>query len=129
MARTRWRLTVSDCRDLTVSTSSNHMRIEKSHIKITKNKANSMMVIIRRTFDHMDEQCFTTIVKSLVRPHIEYANQVWTPLLLKHITARENIQCRATKLIPDFKYLDYKERLQRLKCPTLAYCQLRGNMT
>ena len=28
------------------------------------NKANSLMGIIRRTFDHMDEQCFSTIFKS-----------------------------------------------------------------
>ena len=28
-----------------------------------------------------------------------------------------------------FKYLDYKEHLQRLKLPTLAYRRLRGDMT
>ena len=35
------------------------------------------MGIIRRTFDHMIEQCFSTIFKSLIRPHIEYANQIY----------------------------------------------------
>ena len=90
------------------------------------NKANSMMGIIRSTFDHTDEQCFSTIFKSLVHPHIEYANQVWTPHLMKHITALENIQ--QPKLIPGFKDIEYKERLLRLKLPTLAYCCLRGDM-
>ena len=92
------------------------------------NKASSVMNIIRRTFDHMDEQCVTTNFMYLVRPHIEYANQVWTPSLLKHITVLENVQRRATKLIPGFKDLDYKERLQRLKLPNLAYRRPRGDM-
>ena len=36
------------------------------------NKANSLTGIIRQTFDHMDEQCFSKFFKSLIRPHIEY---------------------------------------------------------
>ena len=74
------------------------------------NKANSLMGIIRRTFDHIDEQCFSTFLKSLIRPHIEYANQIWSPHLKKHITSFENVQRRATKLIPGFKDIEYKER-------------------
>ena len=76
----------------------------------------------------MDEQCFSTIFKSLIRPHIEYANQLWSPHLKKHITSLENFQRRATKLIPGFKDIEYKERLRKLKIPTLAYRRLRGDM-
>ena len=65
------------------------------------------MGIIRQTFDHMVEQCFSTIFKSLIRPHIEYANQIWSPHLKKHITSLENVQHRATKLIPGFKDIEY----------------------
>ena len=38
------------------------------------------------------------------------------------------VQRRATKLIPGYKELDYKERLIRLKLPTLSYRRLRGDM-
>ena len=86
------------------------------------------MGIIRRTFDHMDEQCFSTIFKSLIRPRIEYANKIWSPHLKKHITSLENVQRRATKLIPGFKDIEYKEHLRKLKLPTLAYRRLRGDM-
>ena len=86
------------------------------------------MGIIRRTFEYLDGKCFSTVFKSLVRPHIEYANQVWSPYLMKHITALENFQRRATKLIPGYKELDYKERLKRLNLPTLSYRRLRGDM-
>ena len=33
----------------------------------------------------------------------------------------ENVQRRATKLIPGYEELDYKERLKRLNLPTLSY--------
>ena len=66
--------------------------------------------------------------KCLVRSHIEYANQVWSPYLIKHVTALENVQRRATKLIPGYKELDYKESLKRLIQPTLPYRRHRGDM-
>ena len=87
-----------------------------------------MMGIIRRTFEYLDDKCFSTVFKSLVPPHIEYANQVWSPYLMKHITALENVQRRATTLIPGYKGLDYEERLKRLNLPTLSYRRLRGDM-
>ena len=40
----------------------------------------------------------------------------------------ENVQRRSTKLIPGFKTLSYKERLQKLKLPTLKYRRLRWDM-
>ena len=55
-------------------------------------------------------------------------HQVWSPYLIKHITALENVQRRATKLIPGYKELDYKERLQRLNLPTISSRRLRGDM-
>ena len=86
------------------------------------------MGIIRRTFEYLDDKCFSTVLKSPDRPPIEYANQVWSPYLMKHITALENVQRRATKLIPGYKELDYKERLKGLNLPTLSYRRLRGDM-
>ena len=100
----------------------------EAHMSEKINKANSMMGIIRRTFEYLDDKCFSTVFKSLVRPHTEHANQVWSPYLMKHITALENVQRRATKLIPGYKELDYKERLKRLNLPTLSYCRLREDM-
>ena len=35
---------------------------------------------------------------------------------------------RATKQINDLKNLDYDERINKLKLPTLIYCRLRGDM-
>ena len=49
----------------------------EAHMSEKNYKANSMMGIIRRTFEYLDDKCFSMVFKSLVRPHIEYANQVW----------------------------------------------------
>ena len=46
----------------------------------------------------------------------------------KNITALENVQRRATKLIPGFKDMTYENRLRKLKLPTLAYRRKRGDM-
>ena len=68
------------------------------------------------------------LYKGLVRPHLEYANQVWAPRHAKDIEQIENVQRRATKLIPGFYDLKYPQRLEKLKLPTLAFRRTRGDM-
>ena len=54
------------------------------------------------------------LYKALVRPHVEYANSVWSPYKKGDIEAIEKIQKRATKLVISIRKLPYKERLQHL---------------
>ena len=100
----------------------------EQHIIDKVNKANKVAGIIRRTFQHLDADMFMKLYKALVRPHLEYANQVWAPQTRKHIELLENVQRRATKMIPGFYTLSYEERLRKLKLPTLAYRRLRGDL-
>lgn len=99
----------------------------ENHMNEKINKANSILAIIRRTFEYMDKHIFCTLYKSMVRPHLEYANQVWCPHLKKHIQSIENVQRRATKLVPGLKDLTYEDRLKALNLPTLAYRRMRGD--
>ena len=55
------------------------------HITEKVNKANSIIGVIRRTFEYLDLKTFRMLYVSLVRPHLEYANPVWNPYLKKHI--------------------------------------------
>jgi hypothetical protein len=98
------------------------------HITEKVNKTNSIIGVIRRTFEYLDLKTFRMLYVSLVRPHLEYANPVWKPYLKKHIDMIENIQRRATKLIPGFSDLSYEDRLRRLKLPSLSYRRSRGDM-
>ena len=63
-----------------------------------------------------------------VRSHVEYANSVWNPHRLGLFKDLEKVQMRATKLVITIKYLTYKDRLKRLKLPTLKYRHMRGDM-
>ena len=98
------------------------------HMASKIKKANSVMGLIRRTYSHLDEESFLLLYKGLVRPHLEYANQIWSPILKKDIVAIENVQRRATKQIPGFRDLSYEERLRKLKLPTLKYRRIRGDV-
>ena len=66
--------------------------------------------------------------KTLVRPHLKYANQIWAPYLNKHKTEIENGQRSATKKIPGLGQLTYEKRLKRLNLPTLTFCRMQGDM-
>ena len=84
--------------------------------------------IIRNSFLHLDKESFMCLYKAMVRPHLEYANQVWAPRYQRQIDALENVQRRATRLIPGLKHLSYEDRLKYLKLPTLTYRRLRGEL-
>ena len=98
------------------------------HITEKVNKANSIIGVIRRTFEYLDLKTFRMLFVRLVRPHLEYVNPVWNPYLKKHIDMIGNIQRRATKLIPGLSDLSYEDRLRRLKLPSLSYRRSRGDM-
>ena len=92
------------------------------------NKANMMTGLIRRTFVALDEEIFKSLYVALIRPYLEYANQVWCSYKKKDAEAVERVQRRTTKLIPSLKDLSYEERLKKLDLPILAYRRSRGNM-
>ena len=99
-----------------------------AHISIKINKANNILGAIRRGFSFLDETSLLQLYTALVRPNLEYANPVWSPRYAKDKISLENVQRRATKMIPAIKDLPYEDRLRHLKLPTLAYRRLRGDM-
>ncbi len=53
------------------------------HTTKSVSKANRNLGLIARTFTYLDKEMFLHLFKSLVRPHLEYATPVWSPLLKK----------------------------------------------
>jgi len=51
----------------------------KDHIQEKINKAYNMIRLLKRNFIHVDCNTFILLYKALVRPHVEYANSVWSP--------------------------------------------------
>ena len=89
-------------------------------------KANQMIGLVKHTFTFMDKEMFLVLYKTLIRPLLEYCPQVWSPYMEKDINLLENIQRRATKLVPELYELPYEERLKKLKLFPLKDRRIRG---
>ena len=87
-----------------------------------------MWGMIRRNFKNIDCDTFPLLFKSLVRPHLEYANVTWSPYAKGLINDIESVQRSATKQIPGFKDIPYPIRLQILQLPTLKHRRRRGDL-
>ena len=98
------------------------------HISLKAKKANSIMGLIRRSFSFLDKHLFRKLYTTFVRPHLEYAQSVWAPHLMKHINIIEGVQERATRLVDGFQNIEYPERLKMLNLPTMAHRRARGDM-
>ena len=98
------------------------------HISSIVKKANSLAGLIRRSFEYMDKKMFRQLFTTIVRPHLEYAAAVWNPHLRRHIIAIENVQKRASKLVPGLRDLPYKEPLKVQNLATRVYRRYRGDM-
>ena len=100
----------------------------KTHITAAAKKGNMIVGLIRRSFSFLDLNTFPLLYRSLVRPHLEYANTIWAPRLKADKFLIEQVQHRATKMVPGLGDLPYEERLRRLKLPSLAHRRLRGDV-
>ena len=65
----------------------------------------------RRNKSYKEKSIIVLLYKTIVRPHIEYCIQAWSPYLKKDIDMLETIQRRATKLIPGLRDLRYENDL------------------
>ncbi|KAL7630702.1 UNVERIFIED_CONTAM: hypothetical protein RMT77_019088 [Armadillidium vulgare] len=91
-------------------------------------KANKALGFIARNFEYKSKNIILPLYKSLLRPHLEYAVQFWSPYLKKDIDKIERIQKRATKLIPELRGKSYVQRLRELDIHSLETRRLKGKL-
>jgi ribonuclease P/MRP protein subunit RPP40 len=65
-----------------------HLKFNE-HIYAKINKGYSMLGIIIRNFGTILDEIFVLLYKSLVRPHLEYANVVCSPYMQNYIEVIE----------------------------------------
>ena len=90
--------------------------------------ANKLVGFIGRTFENKSERIILKLYNSLVRPHLEYCVQFWSPYYRKDIDKLERIQRRITKMIPRLRNSPYEQRLQELKLFSLSKRRMRGDL-
>ena len=91
------------------------------HIYAQVNKA-KMLAFIRCSLSSRSDQFLPTsrsLYVALVRSHLEYASEIWSPKSVTLIKFIEGVQRRATRLL--LPNLTYNERLQQLNLLPLVY--------
>ena len=105
----------------------NNLKFDE-HINYIVNRANRLVGLIKRTFKSLDKDSFLILYKSLIRSILDYGGSVYYPYTKKNIQLIENVQCRATRILPELKELSYGERLESLKLPTMHYRRKRYDL-
>ena len=93
--------------------------------KLTASKGNQVLVVIRRNITYKEKGLIVPLYKAIVRPHLEYCIQAWSPYIRKDIDMLEKLQRKATKLIPGLRDIRYEERLKECGLTTLETRTLR----
>ena len=90
--------------------------------------AQSTLAMLKRTFVYWDAKMFVLLFTIYVRPHLEYCAAVWNPSRKREVTRLEQVQRRATKLVPQIRHLNYESRLANLGLTSLEARRSRGDL-
>ena len=83
------------------------------------NRANQMLGRIKKSFVHFDCKLLRSLYLTFIRPFLEFAVPVWSPILIGDCDVIEKVQHRATKLVSPIRGLSCKKRLKALGLTTL----------
>ncbi len=113
-------------KDLGVAIASNLMFSQ--HCRVAAGKAKRMLFFIKRKFYLKNKDVILPPYNSLVRPHLEYAVQFWSPRLAKYIVKLEAVQRGDSKMLPSLCDKSYEERVTRLNLFFLEKRRLLGKL-
>ena len=99
-----------------------------AHVAKVASKANQMVGRINRAFNYMNVEMFKAVYPGMIRSHMEYAVQTWSPHYAKDILLLEKVQRRATKLVHNLRDKPYEVRLAALDLTTLEERRKRGDL-
>ena len=93
-----------------------------------RNRANRVLGFILRSLSNRSADVILRLYLALVRLHLDYAVQCWSPYYRMTIDKLEAVQRRMTKMIQGIRNLTYKDRLKHLNLYSLERCRVRGDL-
>jgi hypothetical protein len=100
----------------------------KKQVETAAARANSILGMLRKTFQHNSVQLWKKLYVSYVRPHLEFAVPAWNPHRVGLGGLLEKVQRRATKIPKPLRQLNYEERLRQLGLEKLETRRSRGDL-
>ena len=84
---------------------------------------------IKRSVDSGQREAILSLYSALLRHHLEYCVQLWSPQYRKDMDLLEKIQKRATKMMRGLKHLSCEDRQRELSLFSLQKRRFRGDLT
>jgi len=106
---------------------SSHLKSSNQCIQACS-KANKMLGMIKRTIGYTKPEIMVRLYKTLVKPHLEYCVNVWSPHYTKDKELLERVQHRFTRMIKEVHDKEYLDRLKELNLWTLEERRNRADL-
>ena len=81
---------------------------------LSAQNASCILSCIKRSVASRVKEVTLPLYSALVRLHLEYCVQMWSPVYRRDMELLECIQRTATEMIQEMKHLPYEDRLKEL---------------